>query len=275
MKRTILFITILLVITAPGCKKENTNGKNSLTELNIEPAGQNCASGGFKISTGLDLNNNSILDEEEIQYEEYICNGVNGVNGSNSLINVFSEQPGNYCSFGGIKVESGLDENNNGVLDENEIQSINYICNGEDGQNLGEVNTVRIPFNLAYKWRNATSSWSSEIEDGLLYGLNMIDYHDFDSVFFVAQFHRSPPETTDTLWLRLFNYATSSGIPNSDLYSVIPNSQLYDPDLRVFKSNNFNDYFYEGISTFGIQFKSEESGRSISIHHAELIFYKN
>ncbi len=274
MRKTITFIAIILIIASLGCNKENPKGKNSLTELNTEPVGENCSSGGFKISSGIDINDNNILDIDEIQYEEYICNGNNGTNGSNSMINVIPEPSGSYCEFGGIKVESGLDENFNGLLDENEITTINYVCNGASGQNSGEISTIRIPFSLAYKWRYPENNWTLDIEDGLIYGFNIADYPGFDSIAFIAQFHRG--ESTDSIWLRLFDYTASMGITNSELVSVIPDSQLEDPDLRVMKSGNFINSLLSGKRTIGIQFRKESAtGRSISIHNAEIILHKS
>jgi len=36
----------------------------------------------------------------------------------------------NECLFGGIKVETGIDENKNGILDDNEVDKTQYVCNG-------------------------------------------------------------------------------------------------------------------------------------------------
>ncbi|MCP4754067.1 MAG: hypothetical protein GY866_24545 [Proteobacteria bacterium] len=38
------------------------------------------------------------------------------------------------CPFGGIKVETGIDENGNGDLDSNEVDNTEYVCNGANGQ---------------------------------------------------------------------------------------------------------------------------------------------
>ena len=108
------------------------NGNNSLAALVPEPAGPNCATGGYKVNTGIDLNNNSILDPNEVINSQYICNGLNG---SNSLVSLVAEKPGPNCPSGGYKVNSGTDINKNGSLDESEIQSTNYICNGNNGLN--------------------------------------------------------------------------------------------------------------------------------------------
>jgi hypothetical protein len=253
---------------------DGSNGANSLLNVIPETVGENCSSGGYKIISGIDLNNNNTLDENEILNTEYICNGDNGINGISSLINVIPEPSGDFCDYGGIRVESGLDHNNNGILDDDEINSINYICNGEDGQSSGEVSTIRLPFNLAYKWRSLENYWTSDIEDGLIYGFNKLDYESFDSIGFIAQFHRG--ESSDTIWLRLYDYTASQGISNSELFSVTPDSQLEDPDKRLLKSRNFANSILSDPRTIGIQFRKETTeNRSISIHHAEIILNKS
>ena len=64
-------------------------------------------------------------------------NGTNGVDGKNSLTKTSMESVGINCFYGGIKIEYGLDANNNGILDFIEINSslTRYICNGASGTN--------------------------------------------------------------------------------------------------------------------------------------------
>jgi hypothetical protein len=61
--------------------------------------------------------------------------GPQGANGKNALVNTTIEPAGINCPTGGTKVEVGLDTNNNGVLDLNEINvsQTKYICNGAQG----------------------------------------------------------------------------------------------------------------------------------------------
>ena len=62
------------------------DGKNSVVKTTAEPTGTNCATGGTKLEYGLDANNNGALDVGEINatLTKYVCNGVNGTNGSSS-----------------------------------------------------------------------------------------------------------------------------------------------------------------------------------------------
>jgi hypothetical protein len=61
--------------------------------------------------------------------------GPAGTNGLNALIITTIEPAGANCTNGGIKIESGIDQNSNGVLDLLEINNseTQYICNGTSG----------------------------------------------------------------------------------------------------------------------------------------------
>jgi hypothetical protein len=144
----ILFIVFCAVLFS--CKKgtqgrngtdgtDGVNGKNSLIDFVAEPAGTNCANGGYKVLSGIDQNGNGTLDAGEVQVTKYLCNGTNGnggtgSNGKNSLISFVTEGAGANCSSGGYKVMSGVDTNGNNVLDDSEVQSTKYICNGDEGR---------------------------------------------------------------------------------------------------------------------------------------------
>jgi hypothetical protein len=121
-----------------------SNGYSALVAVVSEPAGTNCASGGNKVSTGLDTNANGVLDTSEITSSNYICNGANGSNGTNgangsnglnTLMAAVAEPAGSNCSNGGLKVTSGLDSNANNVLDAGEVTGTTYVCNGTNGGN--------------------------------------------------------------------------------------------------------------------------------------------
>ena len=59
-------------------------------------------------------------------------NGINGTNGFNTLVATTTVTAGAQCTTGGVKLEYGLDINNNGLLDASEITSslTKYVCNG-------------------------------------------------------------------------------------------------------------------------------------------------
>ncbi|HIG20203.1 MAG: hypothetical protein CXT67_03460 [Methanobacteriota archaeon] len=62
------------------------------------------------------------------------ADGTNGTNAHSALAVTSSEPSGTNCANGGIKIEVGVDDDDDGVLDASEIDSTQYVCNGDDGQ---------------------------------------------------------------------------------------------------------------------------------------------
>ncbi|WP_146190722.1 DUF7151 family protein [Polaribacter aquimarinus] len=136
MKNILLGLTIILFAGCegkPGAIGETgATGLNSLVNITNQLPNENCENGGIKIDVGIDNNVNGTLDSNEILNTSYVCNGVDG---NTSLTSVTTEAAGNNCDNGGVKIDSGIDANKNGVLDNNEITATAYICNGIDGIN--------------------------------------------------------------------------------------------------------------------------------------------
>lgn len=139
-KRTILSLllsgSIFFACEGPegkdgGDGPSGPSGLNALIATVAEPAGTNCEHGGFRINIGSDANANSTLDASEISSTAYACNGEPGVSGDAGLtflVKTTPEAPGENCSEGGFKIETGKDTNVNGVLDEDEITDTQYVC---------------------------------------------------------------------------------------------------------------------------------------------------
>ena len=125
---------------------DGLNGTNGLDGLNgtdgtnatirtekVEPSDEHPYGGYYLyITTG---------DDTTVVFVSNGADGTNGLDGAtgssglNSLINVidFTNGP---CGegVGGVKIQIGLDLNNNNILDENEVTNTTYVCNGEDGE---------------------------------------------------------------------------------------------------------------------------------------------
>lgn len=59
--------------------------------------------------------------------------GVAGSSGHSAMAVTIEEQEGDNCVAGGVKLIVGVDENSDGALAEEEIDSVSYVCNGLDG----------------------------------------------------------------------------------------------------------------------------------------------
>ncbi|MFZ5722249.1 MAG: DUF7151 family protein [Pseudomonadota bacterium] len=112
-----------------------TDGFTSLLSVAVEPAGANCAAGGQRLETGLDLDRDSVLDAAEISIVRFVCNGIDGIDGLGTLTTVVAEPIGLNCPAAGNRIDSGLDDDRDGILDPLEIDNTSYVCNGADGSN--------------------------------------------------------------------------------------------------------------------------------------------
>ena len=139
-----LAAALLAACGSDGSDGQNgQNGTSAAVNTTIEPAGENCANGGIKIE---------VLEDGVVQSgkTQFICNGAAGEqggqgnpgdpgsagqNGFNAAVRTTEIEAGAICANGGYKVETGLDKNQNGKLDDDEVQAdlTKTICNGTTG----------------------------------------------------------------------------------------------------------------------------------------------
>ena len=95
-----------------------------------------CPDGGVWVQGGIDQNGNDTLDISEVTENAFICNGSDGADGAEgatsarSLFRVDTLDPGDTCANGGVRIASGMDENANDQLDDDEIIDDATLCEG-------------------------------------------------------------------------------------------------------------------------------------------------
>ena len=134
----------LLAITASGggggeSPATGTNPSVAAKTSAIPPGDADCPNGGILVETGIDENSNGVLDANEVDASEKVCNGAQGDAGLDALVKISDEPAGGNCPAGGKRIDSGLDANANGVLDDAEIASTDYLCNGLAGNDGREA----------------------------------------------------------------------------------------------------------------------------------------
>ncbi len=115
---------------------DGTSGRDALSVLlgvTVEAPGANCASGGQKVTSGTDRDDDGTLAEAEVEHTEYVCSGASGLAGLDSLSSVTTEAPGANCASGGLRIDLGLDADADDTLDAEEIDSTRYVCDGSAG----------------------------------------------------------------------------------------------------------------------------------------------
>lgn len=163
MKKLFL-ITCFIILSS--CEKNEDTLVNSLIKIESFQSNNDCIDGGIYILSGLDYNNNNVLDENEITEREFICNGSDGQNGADgqkALVRVEEESPGSNCEFGGKVILVGIDLNKNNFLDDNEISNQSFICNTSSSS----TNIVLIGDSL-------TNPYSDDLQEYLGVNYNVI-----------------------------------------------------------------------------------------------------
>ena len=107
-----------------------------------------CPEGGADIFLGTDFDGNGQLSIDEITTSTKVChgqqglsgpqgqsgvNGNDGLDGNSTVVNLTSLSPGIPCPFGGIQIQSGIDNNHNLYLDEDEVATTAHVCDGQLG----------------------------------------------------------------------------------------------------------------------------------------------
>ena len=135
------------------------DGKNALIRVTSSIT---CSSGGYSFEIGQDINYDGILEVSEVEVNVDICNGstnsnsngqqgsqgppgvngtdgapgpqgppgVNGTDGKNVIILTYNESQGSNCYNGGVRIDAGIDDNDDGILQNIEIDTSQYVCDG-------------------------------------------------------------------------------------------------------------------------------------------------
>ncbi len=97
-------------------------------------SGGDCVYGGQRIDVGLDWNQDGEVNPAEITSTEYICVLQPGYAGLQPIVHFTEEPAGIACAFGGQRMDVGLDQDADGILDDDEIVATYFLCNGDNGE---------------------------------------------------------------------------------------------------------------------------------------------
>lgn len=143
-----VMVFLTLTLTACGGGSATSVKQAVATAASIEPLpddDDDCPQGGVLVKTGIDENGNGLLDDNEVDATQKVCHGEDGADGLSAAVDVKSEPFGENCPYGGLRIDSGLDRNGNGRLDDDEIEDTEYFCSQPDGRVGWE------PGNLLYR----------------------------------------------------------------------------------------------------------------------------
>lgn len=245
--------------------EEGSSGLNSLINMSEEPAGENCISGGIKVETGQDADNDGILSVTEIQSVQFVCQGEVNSSGLSTLIKIDEELVGENCMSGGIKIEAGLDTNSNGVLDENEVQSIQFVCNGSLQKE------TRFLLGSAHSYIVEPASTTPLISESQLFLFDISNYPGVDSIVYVVTNFETERITDNAYvegngFLELYDLTNDHSIANSTIKS--------DNQDRIISPNLIESFPNEAID-IGFRIYSENDEFLTRTGNIYLILYRN
>ncbi len=269
--KSLLFLGGLAGVLACSVGPEGPQGDegfNSLVRTSVEPSGTNCATGGIRIDSGLDSDANGTLDEGEVSDTQYLCS----VSAINSLVNVASLDAGSECTNGGIQVDSGLDSNGDGVLDESEIQVTRFVCNGTNGNGSGGGfydELIRLSFGVTdYASSGITYSGIFGEPERLL-AFNKNHYIGADSIVFAVNLRSSVGAVTS--YAELYNVTNGLSIAGSEVQTNYVGEQ---PDY-IFSGNIYNQLPDDNVD-LAFRLRSENFGQtSVDVPAYLFIFRRN
>ncbi len=100
-----------------------------LVRTSEEPQGSNCEQGGTRIETGTDRDDNGSLETLEVTSTVFVCRDLTGA----ALVEASSEPAGENCAIGGLRVNTGIDADGDGALQDSEVTETSFVCNGAGG----------------------------------------------------------------------------------------------------------------------------------------------
>ena len=161
---------------ADGANGANgTDGANGVSTLINAVNSTSCLQGGTTFEIGSDDNADGMLSVTEVKVTVDICNGVqgpegpqgpagadgvdgtngtdgqdgaDGSDGLNTLVATTTVAAGSNCTNGGIRIDVGVDDDDDGVLDSSEIDQTQYVCDGGSSSSTLLTTTSTPPTSL-------------------------------------------------------------------------------------------------------------------------------
>jgi ELWxxDGT repeat protein len=140
-------------------------GTDGSSPLFVQSQSTQCPNGGTRIDIGIDADGGGTLEQEEIEISLNICDGNDGLDGqsgstgddgndgsdgqdgsdgSNTAIFITTESDSANCAEGGIRIDAGIDDNGDGILQPSEFDQTQFVCNGFNGSASPDTMLTRI-----------------------------------------------------------------------------------------------------------------------------------
>ena len=166
---------LMLYLLGLGCTTtpETTPRAAWLLRMETLQAGVACASGGVAVHQGWDDGGDGgvpfdgVLQNGEVSQTETICSGTDGDPADpfyGGLVEVVSEPPGPWCEYGGLRIETGVDNGadggtpGDGVLQEGERSGLDFVCSSQMTVVVDVASTQRPVNSTCHALRGSSTS---------------------------------------------------------------------------------------------------------------------
>lgn len=175
---------------------------------------------------------------------------------------------GPECPAGGLRIKSGLDKNQNNVLDSAEIDQVKMVCHGIAGGGGGNtVNTDKQVF-IQLNMMTANMNSSTPLVVGELPRFSIANYPGVDSVVLVGRPYIWPG-AANTAIIELYNITDGTVIAGSR----ITTNKEYDHSGFVSSSNFYSSLPHKDI-TLGMRISSGTEGLRVASGPLYLYLYR-
>jgi hypothetical protein len=86
--------------------------------------GATCTFGGTAVESGADRNRDHVLEDAEVDHVTTACQAA----APPTLLRSDAEPPGEHCSSGGQRIQTGPDRDGDGALGDDEVAATTYVC---------------------------------------------------------------------------------------------------------------------------------------------------
>jgi hypothetical protein len=179
-----------------------------------------------------------------------------------SLIDIENINDSHMCPAGGIVVKTGIDKNQNNILDSVEVDKIKYVCNGQNGQNGSTDKQIILPIDYSAN----TSSTTPVIGAGLI-KFSKSNFIGVDSIILAANSYVG--NVTNTAIVELYNITDNVAVSHGKIIS----SNLYSNTGYIQTDNVYRSLPDKEIM-LGISLKSGNEGMFAAAGTCYLILYR-
>lgn len=189
--------------------------------------------------------------------------GPAGTQGLKSLIDLQNFSSSTACPMGGVIVKSGIDQNNNNVLDAGEVDNSKSICFTQN--NTAALDKVIIfPF-----YFSGSTSTTTGVYGGEFVNFNKNNYPGVDSILLVCEPYVFQGGLGNTATIDLYDITSNSPIPNSSVVT----SRTYTTGFL--NSQNVYNFLPNQNIWLGIRIRSGINGQTAASGKCYLYMYRH